>query len=389
MTTYPPPRPSATQVPPAYEELRAGCPVARVTLPSGDPGYLVSRYEDVREVLGGADFSRAATVLPEAPKLTAMPFDAGGLFTLDPPEHTRLRALVTAEFTAGRVRALRPRIEQAAERLVDEMITAGEGVDLIGAYAFPLPAFVICELLGVPYEDRDRFRGWSDALLSLTAHSPEVMRANRDELVGYLADLVGAKRLEPGDDLLSALVQAHDEHGSLSHLELLTMAMTLLVAGHETTAGMIGTCAFTLLREPDGFAALLRRPASVVEELLRYNPMGDGGPLRVTLRDTEVAGVPIPANSAVIASICSANRDERVFPDADSFRPGRPGPSHLAFGHGVHHCLGAPLARAELEIALTTLARALPKLRLAVPEQDITMHTGLLVNRLTALPVTW
>ncbi|MCQ4084279.1 cytochrome P450 [Streptomyces sp. RB6PN25] len=393
MLRYPPNRPSATQPPPVYGELRDVCPVAPVRLPSGDDGYLVSRYEDVRDVLCDPVFSRAATVHEGAPRLTAQPFEAGGLFTLDPPEHTRLRALVAGEFTPRRVRELRPRIEHAAQRLVDELVSHGPGADLVRGYAFPLPAAVICELLGVPYEERERFRGWSEALLSLTAHSPGQMRAARDQLLAFLGELVGSKRKEPGDDLLSALVLARDEQGALSHRELLTMAMTLLVAGHETTASVIGTSALTLLRSPGGLATLESHPAgraAVVEELLRYNPIGDGGPLRVTLAETEIAGTRLPANSAVIASICSAGRDETVFARPDAFDPGRPEVrSHLAFGHGVHYCLGASLARAELAIALGALAARLPGLRLAVGPEEIRMHSGLLVNQLVELPVTW
>ncbi|MHA6763591.1 cytochrome P450 [Streptacidiphilus sp. PAMC 29251] len=377
---YPPARPSATEVPPLYRTLRAGCPVARTVLPSGDPGYLLSRYQDVRTVLGDPAFSRAATVLPEAPKLTSMPFDAGGLFTLDPPEHTGLRALVAREFTPRRTEQLRPLIAAAADRLVDALIEAGPGADLIAGYAFPLPAFVICELLGVPFADRERFQGWSDSLLSLDSPSPTA----RGELLGYLAALVSSKRKQPGDDLLSALAGA-----DLDERELLTMAMTLLIAGHETTAGMIGSSVLTLLLRTGGLSALPADTAALVEELLRYNPLGDGGPLRVTLRDVEVGGTLIPRNSAVVAAIGSANRDERVFPDADSFDPGRGGRPHLAFGHGVHYCLGASLARAELAIAVTTLARRLPGLRLHVPASDLRTHSGLLVNRLIELPVSW
>lgn len=387
--TYPPHRPSAVEVPPVYGELRAECPVAHVALPSGDKGFLVSRYEDVRTVLGDPRFSRAATVHPDAPKLTAVPFEAGGLFTMDPPEHTRLRALAAAEFTPRRVRELRPRIQDLTNQLLDAMEPPA---DLNAALAFPLPTAVICELLGVPFEDREQFRIWSDAILSLTSHTPEQMQGYRLALAGYLSELAAAKRANPSDDLLSGLVQVHDEDGGLSAQELITLAMTLLVAGHETTAGLIGTSVFTLLRQPGGLSSLpLQGPGleSAVEELLRLNPIGDGGPLRVTLEDVEIAGTVIPRNSAVIGSICSADRDERHFPEPDEYRPDRRGPAHLAFGHGPHYCLGASLARAELQIALSTLAGRFPALRLAVPVEEVEMHSGLLVNRLKALPVTW
>ncbi len=380
---YPPARANATEVPAAYRDLRGSCPVAPVRFPSGDHGYLVSRYEDVRRILGDPDFSRAATVLPEAPKLTRLPFDPGGLFTLDGPEHTRLRALVAREFTPRRTVALQPLLTAAADRLVDGLVATGPKADLIGHYAFPLPAFVICELLGVPFADRDTFQAWSDQVLSLTAPSPEARAA----LLAYLGGLVAEKRRSPGEDLLSALAL-----GGLDERELLTMAVTLLLAGHETTAGVIGTSVLTLLLRPEGLAAVPDEGEALdalVEELLRYNPVGDGGPLRVTLRDVEIAGTPVPRNSAVIASICSADRDESVFPDPDLFDPSRTGRPHLAFGQGPHYCLGASLARAELRTAISVLARRVPGLRLAVPVEELRMHSGLLVNRLVELPVTW
>ncbi|MGI5351746.1 cytochrome P450 [Streptomyces sp. CA-250714] len=397
---YPPPRRSATEVPDAYAVLRAQEPVAEVTLPSGDTGHLVSRYADVRAVLADPRCSRAATVLPEAPKLTAVPFDAGGLFTMDPPEHTRLRGLVARAFTPRRVEGMRPRIAELAGELADSMAAAGSPTDLNAAFAFPFPVAVICELLGVPYADRERFRTWSDAVLSLTAHTPEEMMRHKQALLGYLRDLVADKRRAPGEDLLSALVAVRDEEGGaeggLSEHELLTLAMTLLIAGHETTVGVLGTSVFTLLRQPGRLALVPdgeEESAALVEELLRINPIGDGGPLRVTTEPVEIAGRVLPANSAVIASICSANRDGARFPDADRFVPGRADdptqPPHLAFGHGPHYCLGAPLARAELSIALHVLADRFPTMRLAAPVESITMHTGLLVNRLTELPVEW
>ncbi|MGK4904586.1 cytochrome P450 [Streptomyces albus] len=398
---YPPPRPNAVDVPEEYARLRAEEPLAPVVLPSGDAGYLVSRYEDVRAVLSEPRCSRAATVRPEAPKLTAVPFDAGGLFTMDPPEHTRLRALVSRAFTPRRVARMRPRLVQLAGSLADSLADAGPPADLNAAFAFPFPVAVICELLGVPYADRERFRTWSDAVLSLTAHTPQEMLRHKEALLAYLARLVAAKRREPGEDLLSALVTVRDEDGGLTEQELLTLAMTLLIAGHETTAGVLGTSVFTLLRHPGGMARVPddeEELSALVEELLRINPLGDGGPLRVTTRPVEVAGHTLPANSAVIASVCSANRDGSRFPEPDRFDPGRFDPArartgtaagHLAFGHGPHYCLGAPLARAELAVALRTLADRFPTLRLAVPVEDVTMHTGLLVNRLTRLPVTW
>ncbi|MEU0396563.1 cytochrome P450 [Streptomyces sp. NPDC006208] len=390
--SYPPVRRSATDLPEEYAQLRAGAPVAEVVMPSGDHAFLMSRYDDVRTVLCDARCSRAATVLPESPKLTAVPFDAGGLFTMDPPEHTRLRSLVAGAFTARRVELLRPRIRELADELLGLMAEGGGPADFNEAFAFPFPVAVICELLGVPFADREMFRGWSDAILSLTAHTAQEMLEHKLALVGYLQGLAAEKRRTPGDDLLSALVGVHDDEGPLTEHELITMAMTLLIAGHETTVGVLGTSVFTLLRHDGGMGLVpsgKEELAALVEELLRVNPIGDGGPLRVTTADIEVAGTNVPAGSAVIGAICSANRDESRFPDPDRFDPSRRGTAHLAFGFGPHYCLGAPLARAELQIALTALARCFPSLRLAVPAADVKMHTGLLVNRLESLPVEW
>ena len=392
---YPFHRPSAVQMPPVYEELRQSCPVAHVKLPSGDEGYVVTRYDDVRTVLSDGRFSRAATTEPGAPQLSSTPPLAGGLFTMDPPEHTRLRKLVSREFTARRVQNLRPRIQELTDGLLDAMERQSPPVDLNTELAFPLPVMVICELLGVPFEDRDRFRGWSDAFVSLTSHTPEETAAQRSSMIEYLTALVQRKREEPTDDLVGALVSARDEDGKLSEHELITMIITLLVAGHETTVSMIGTCVLTLLRHPEHLAALREHPEHLdhaVEELLRINPIGDGGPLRITLEDVELGGRLIPKGSAVLAAICSANQDPDHFTEGatGTFDPARPSATgHMAFGHGPHFCIGSALARAELQIVIGSLLRRFPALRLAEDVSELRMTTGMMVHGLTRLPVTW
>ncbi|MEU6799517.1 cytochrome P450 [Streptomyces neyagawaensis] len=392
---YPFHRPSAVEVPPVYEELRAKCPVAKVRLPSGDEGYVVSRYDDARVVLADPRFSRAAMLDEGAPRLTAAPPMPGSLFTMDAPEHTRVRRLVSREFTARRVQNLRPRIQQMTDELLDEMEKLSPPVDLNPVFAFPLPVMVICELLGVPFEDRDRFRGWSDAFVSLTAHTAEEVMEQRMSMVQYLAQLVQRKREEPADDLMSALVAVHDDDGDrLSEHELITMGITLLVAGHETTVSMIGKCVLTLLRHPEHLAALRERPESidqVVEELLRINPIGDGGPFRITLEDVEIAGTTIPKGSGVIAAVASANQDpERFGADSGAFDPARSSASaHLALGHGAHFCLGAALARAELQIAVSSLIRRFPRLALADDVDNLSLTSGMMVHALSRMPVTW
>lgn len=392
---YPFHRPSAVEVPPVYEELRGKCPVAHVRLPTGDEGYVVTRYDDVRTVLADARFSRAATISPDAPQLTPTPPVPGSLFTTDAPEHTRLRRLVSREFTARRVQNMRPRIQELTDGLLDEMEKLDGPVDLNTALAFPLPVMVICELLGVPFEDRDRFREWSDAFVSITAHTPEEMAAQRQQMIGYLGELVKRKREEPTDDLMGALVVASDEEGSLNEYELIVMAATILVAGHETTVSMIGKIVLTLLRHPEQMAMLREHPEKLdhaIEELLRVNPIGDGGPLRITLEDVEVGGTLIPKGSAVLAAVCSANQDPDRFPgaQANEFDPERPeAVHHVAFGHGPHFCVGAALARAELQIVISSLLNRFPGLRLAEEAGSLELTTGMMVHGLKELPVTW
>lgn len=390
---YPFHRPSAIELPPVYTKLREDEPVAQVILPSGDIGYIVSRYDDAKLVLSDPRFSRAAMVAEGAPKLTAAPMPPNSLFSTDPPQHSRLRKLVTAEFTAKRTRNLEPRIQELTDALLDEMAGyQGGPVDLNQVLAFPLPVQVICELLGVPFEDREKFRDWSNAIVSLTTHTAEEMMQQRLEMAGYIYELVGRRRENPGDDLLSALIQAHDEKDALDQAELVVMAMTILVAGHETTVSMIGACVLTVLRHPEYLARAVADPDAVgamVPELLRVNPIGDGGPMRITTEDVEIAGTVIPAGSAVLAAVCSANRDPRVFEKSEEFYPDRDTNPHLAFGHGIHFCLGASLAIAELRITVSSLFRRFPTLRLATDIDNLAMKQGMLVHGLKELPVAW
>jgi cytochrome P450 len=389
--TFPFPRTSVKELPSIFAELRAHEPATLVTFPSGDTGYLVTRYEDVRLVLSDNRFSRAQTIAPGAPKLTGADFPAGSLFTLDPPDHTRLRKLVAAEFTPKRIQTMVPTIQKYTDELLDTIAASAQPVDLTQALAYPLPLMVICELLGVPFEDRSMFQRWADSLVSLE-RTPAGAAALQQEMTGYFAKLIAGKREHGGDDLLSALVVAHDEHGKLNQMELIIMTFTLLVAGFETTVSSIGTGALTLLRHPEIVKKLLAEPALIddcVEELLRLNPIGDGGPIRIALEDVEIAGVVIPKGSAVMAAVGSANVDDSQFPNPQAFDPSRTSGRHVAFSHGIHFCLGATLARTEMSIVLLSLFRRFPQLRLAVPEETLNLKVGMLVHRLEKLPVVW
>ncbi|WCN79584.1 cytochrome P450 [Micromonospora sp. LH3U1] len=398
--TVPPARPYPFSVPdrlvvdPTYGELRENEPMTRVKLPYGEEAWLATRYEDVRTVLGDVRFGRAPAVQRDEPRLTPRQ-QYTGMLTMDPPDHTRLRRLVAKAFTARRVEALRPRTQEIADALVDDMVRLGPPADLVEHVATPLPIQVICELLGVPYADRDRFHTWSEAIVSTTSLPLEMIQEYLNNLWGYIGDLVAERRREPGiDDLLGALVRARDENEDrLSETELVELAGGLLAAGHETTVTQIPNFIYVLLHNPDQLARLRADPSLVpaaVEELLRYVPLGVGSSFaRYAKEDVEVGGVLVRAGEPVLGSLSSANRDGTVFADPDRLDLEREQNPHLGFGHGVHHCVGAQLARMELQVAVATLVTRLPGLRLAVPEAELEWKRGMLVRGLLGMPVAW
>jgi cytochrome P450 len=385
--------PNPFEPPPEYAALRASQPVVQVALPGGACAWLVTRHEDNRALLADARLSRAATAAAGAPRLQPIPPDPRSLITMDPPEHTRLRRLVARAFTSRRAEGLRPRVQEITDDLLDAMIAGGSPGDLVAQLAQPLPMAVICELLGVPYEDRDRFLAWADIVLSMTAYSPPQVRAARDGLNAYLAQLVAAKHRRPGDDLLSALVGVEEEGDLLTEEELVTLGSTLLTAGFHTTSNQIVLSCACLLRHPAQFKQLLGQPEllnTAVEELFRYNSLsGSGGLIRIATQDIELGGVRIQAGQAVLPAISSANRDAEVFEAPDVLDLSRSENPHITFGHGAHYCLGGQLARVELQVALGTLLRRLPDVRLAVAESDLDWRTGRIFRGLAALPVTW
>jgi cytochrome P450 len=306
----------------------------------------------------------------------------------DPPDHERLRRLVNKAFTARRVERLRPRITAITTELLDGMSTRPE-VDLLASFAFPLPITVICELLGVPAADRDDFRTWSATAVSDTA-SLELSQAHAGALVRYFTALLAAKRHEPADDLLSALIAARDDGDRLSENELVSMAFLLLVAGHETTVNLIASGTLALLLNPGELARLQADPSllgGAVEELLRYvNPVNNAT-FRFAAEPVEIGGVRIRQGDLVLVALSSANRDPSRFGDPDRLDVGRDNSGHLAFGHGIHYCLGAPLARLEAEIAFSHLLARFGSMRLAVPAGSLRWRPSSLIHGLESLPV--
>lgn len=372
---------------PFYAEWRRSGPVRPVVLPGGFPGWLVTRYEDARQVLTDPNVSSAIQPQPNNPLPPEINNAIGHhMLAADPPDHTRLRRLVTATFTARRIEALRPRIEQITDHLLDGM-AGHDRVDLIDALAFPLPIQVICELLGIPSKDQDSFRQWSNVLVggqTLRDQLPAAMTA----LVTYVRALIAERRQNPGDDLLSGLIQVRDSGDRLTEDELSSMVFLLLIAGHETTVNLIGNGSFLLLSQRDRWEQLCAEPSLLpraIEEFLRFESPVETATFRITTAPIEVGGQAIAAGEIVIIGLLSANRDEDRFPDATALRLDRDQNSHLAFGHGIHYCLGAPLARLEAQVAFAKLLARYPGMELTDPNPG--WRPGLLMRGLQALPV--
>ncbi|UOZ06826.1 cytochrome P450 [Amycolatopsis sp. WQ 127309] len=373
----------------AYAAARDADGMVRVKMTYGEPAWLATRYADARLVLGDRRFSRAMEKEKDAPRRSPVQRD-GGILQMDPPDHTRLRTLVAKAFTMRRVELLRPRVARLAAELIADMKAAGATADLVDAYALPIPVAVICELLGVPVADRPKFRVWSDAALSTSGLTPEEFERNREELRDYMRGLIAEHRSAPQDDLMTALIEARDTRDRLTELELVDLCVGILVAGHETTASQIPNFVYALLDQPGQWDRLRSDPGLIpaaVEELLRFVPLGAGaGFARYATEDIEVGGVLVRAGEPVLVAVGAANRDRLQFDDADQLRFDRGDSHHLGFGHGVHHCLGAPLARLELQEALRALVTELPGLHLA---GDIVWKTQMLVRGPRSMPIGW
>ncbi|MGV4924076.1 cytochrome P450 [Streptomyces sp. BHT-5-2] len=376
--------------PDTYADLRENDPVHRVELPYGGQAWLVTRYADVRTVLADPRFSRTAASRPEAPRFEPVPPPPVGVFVSDPPEHTRLRSLVATAFTRRRVEALRPGVRASVQALITRMEEAGPPTDLVTDFALPLPVAVICDLFGVPEGDRTRFRQWCDALLSTTSMTEEQIHSSRGQLFGYLSSLVAQRRRDPADDLLSGLVKAQVEDDRLTEEELVVFSGGLLVAGYETSASQLANFTCLLLRDPERWKKLsagAEQVETVVEELLRYVPSLDiGGFTRVATEDIELSGVLVRAGETVVPVLGSANRDASVFAEPHHLDLTRATNPHIAFGYGPHRCIGAQLARVELQEAFTALPGAFPGLRI---EAEPRWKTGTIMHGLASLPVSW
>ncbi|MEU6173756.1 cytochrome P450 [Streptantibioticus parmotrematis] len=382
--------------PPTLRQLQAEAPVSRVRLWDGSTPWLVTRYHDQRALL--ADPRVSADVMRDNyPHVTASSLarrtDSKTFISMDDPEHARLRRMVTGPFAIKRVEAMRPAVQRVVDDLLDEMAAGPRPVDLVQAFALPVPSMVICTLLGVPYADHEFFQRNSRLLINRDTPADAVLDAQR-QVIDYLDDLVGAKLAEPGDDLLSRLAAEQVTTGALTRRELAVMGFLLLVAGHETTANMIALGTLALLQHPDQLAVLRETDdpkvvAGAVEELLRYLHITHSGRRRVALEDIEIAGQTIGAGEGIILANDIANRDEDVFPDPDRLDVRRDARRHVAFGFGPHQCLGQPLARVELQVAYGTLYRRLPGLRLATGIERIPFKHDGLVYGVYELPVTW
>jgi cytochrome P450 len=386
---YPFNEPDGLSLADAYQAALEEPGLMRVRLAYGEPAWLATRYADARLVLGDRRFSRAEALRHDAPRHSEGNQDSG-ILSMDPPGHTRLRTLVAKAFTVHQVEKLRPAVRDLAHRLLDEMEAMGQPADLVEHYALPIPVAVICRMLGVPEEDRPRFRAWSDAALSTSSLTAAELERNRQELRAYMSELVADHRRNPRPDLMTGLIEARDTGDRLSELELVDLCDGILIAGHETTATQIPNFVHTLLDHPKQMEMLRESPEllhGAVEELMRFVPLGSGASFpRYATEDVEVGGTLVRAGEPVLVAIGAANRDALKFAEPGRLDITRTGVQHLGFGHGVHHCLGAPLARLELQEALGALLERFPGLRLA---GDVRWKDQMLVRGPREMPVGW
>jgi cytochrome P450 len=373
--------------------LREQGPLRRLAYPDGHVGWLVTDYALARAVLADSRFSARSDVRrvpihrPAVDSVVGKPPPPGLFVVMDPPEHTRYRRLLTAQFTVRRLKQLEPRIARIVDEHLDALREAGPPADLVSTFALPVPSLVICELLGVPYADRAQFQGFSAVLARLATSAEEAAEASKS-LDAFMRDLIRRKRAQPGDDLLSGLITG----GELTEEEMANIAILLLVAGHDTTANMLALGTFALLQHPAQAAAMRADQSAVdnaVEELLRYLTIVQFGAVRAALENIELGGRLVKAGESVTISVSAANRDPARFDNPETLDITRPATGHLAFGHGVHQCLGQQLARIEMRIGYAALFRRFPALRLAVAPEEVPMREGMNIYGVDRLPVAW
>jgi cytochrome P450 len=385
-------RPGALDVAPLLMRLQAERPVTRVRTPAGDVAWLVTRYDDVKSLFGDRRLGRTHPDPERAPRFTNSVMLGGpmGRRESDEAQHARMRRLLTPSFTVKRMNLLRPRVQATVDGVLDRIEGLPQPVDLHAELALPVPVLVICDLLGVPYEDRDEFRAWSEAAGNTS--DLDRSRAGLEALHRYMARLVAVKRANRAEDVISDLIAAGEEDPAFPEPEMIGLAAGLLFAGHETTVARIDLGVLLLLTHEDQRRALQRDPSlarSAVEEILRLASPGLGMLPRYALADIDLDGVRIRDGDLVLLASASANRDAGAFADPRRFDVRRQENQHLSFGHGHHFCLGAGLARVELQVVFGTLLRRLPGVRLAVPAEDLRLRSGYMTGGLTALPVAW
>lgn len=376
------------QVPPMLRTLQEQGTVHRIRTRVGDDAWLVTGYDEVRRLLADDRLGRSHPDPDSAARSSESALFGGplGNYDTEKADHTRMRSLLQPHFTPGRMRAFRGRVEALTTQLLDDLAASGPPADLNAALALPLPILVICELLGVPYEERTQFRAWTQAAADVLDRARS--EQGLGDLFAYGHELVARKRHEPGDDVISRLC-ATDGVGDD---EIAMLSMALLFAGHETTVVQIGMGALLLLTSPDQWRLLLDDPGLVpgaVEEIMRAPGKGGGGIPRYAHTDIETGGVTIRAGDLVMLDNGAANHDRAVFADPDRFDVTRRATGHLTFGHGLRYCIGAPLARMELQAALGQLVARFPEMRLAVPAEELRVRGDVLTGGLVQLPVTW
>lgn len=376
-----------------YDRLRDTAPVHRVAGTDGNPAWLVTRYEDVREALANPLLSMDKKhALPGSYQGLSLPpaLDAN-LLNMEAPDHTRIRRLVVRAFTSRRIEQLRTPVRETADRLLDALGPHGSA-DLIAAYAAPLPITVICDLLGIPGEHRRDFRAWTDVLVAPDPTRPGAAKEAVAAMLGFLTQLLADKRKKPADDLLSDLIAVRDEGDRLTEDELMSLAFLILFAGYENTVQLIGNAILGLLTHPDQLAALRANPErfpNAVEEFARHEGPALLAIRRFPVEDVRIGAVTVPAGETVLLSLAAANRDPARFPDPERLDLDRDASGHLALGRGIHYCVGAPLARLETEIAVSALLERLPDLALDADPAELRWRPSLRARGLLALPVTY